>query len=1263
MLGSVTLVTFCGVTVLDFSRKSYTELTGFTRQILQPLVLLFYGNTHLSNTTYPELSEQLVEEFGPNASYVETLLDRYLSAPDLVDESWGSYFAELLGKLPQNGRSNVPAPVIEQPKVQTKPKTVSFTDGLPLGSNQELLRGGAKKIVENMEQSLTVPTATSVRLVPVKLLDENRRVINEHLAAGGRGKVSYTHIIAWAILRALDRFPQMNDGLAITQEGPARVKRPDINFGVAVDIERKDGSRSLLVPNIKGANKKTFAEFLWAYDDIVARARSGKLEIPDFEGTTISLTNPGTIGTVGSVPRLMAGQSMIVASGAIEYPAEYQAMAPEALSQLGVSKVVQISNTYDHRLIQGAESGAMLAQVHELLLGKDEFYERIFGDLEIPVRPFHWSPDTNPVLLPEPARERLQMKKQAGVLDMINAYRVRGHLIANLDPLHAVAVSYNAELDIETYGLTIWDLDREFDTGTLVISGPPTLRKILETLRKAYCGTVGVEYRHIQSREEKLWIQQRVEGPPEPVPTEIRKQILWKLISAEQFEKFLHTNYLGQKRFSIEGSETLIPLLDQLVERAAEQGADEIVFGMSHRGRLNAIANVLGHFCERIFAGFEGTVHPDYPADEADVRYHLGANGSRETRGRMLALTLANNPSHLESVDPVMEGMVRAKQDKLTSNAESKEVEPARRESWKKIIPVLVHGDAAFAGQGVVMETLNLSNLRGYRVGGTIHIVVNNQIGFTTSPEFGRSTVYSTDIARLTQSPIFHVNGDDPDAAYRTLIVAFDYREKFHKDVVVDLIGFRRLGHNETDEPSYTQPLMYSRVKLHPGVREIYSKRLIKDSVYSEAEVNALIEERKRRYSIALEGAKKIAASQKKPNSIPASVPEADGSEVIDTGINREMISSIAQQITIVPPGFHLNPKMVSQLARRTKMGEGSVPADWAFGEALAFGSLVLEGTHVRLSGQDSGRGTFSQRHAVRYDIETGEAWAPLAHLQGARARFEVLDSSLSELGVLGFEYGYSIIAQDDLVIWEAQFGDFANGGQVVTDQYISAGEEKWGQRSRLVMLLPHGYEGQGPEHSSARLERYLQLSAENNWQVANPTTPAQYFHLLRRQVKREERKPLIVMTPKSLLRLHAASSAIDDFTNGGFMPVLGDPIAPEGVNRIVLCSGKVYYDLLEARADARSVALVRLEQLYPFPAQGLAQTMAHYPNARDLVWCQEEPKNMGAWNFVRGRMESLGIALPTRYVGRAASSSPATGFYAIHELEQQRLVSQALGR
>ncbi|HEX7771597.1 MAG TPA: multifunctional oxoglutarate decarboxylase/oxoglutarate dehydrogenase thiamine pyrophosphate-binding subunit/dihydrolipoyllysine-residue succinyltransferase subunit, partial [Pyrinomonadaceae bacterium] len=726
---------------------------------------------------------------------------------------------------------------------------------------------------------------------------------------------------------------------------------------------------------------------------------------------------------------------------------------------------------------------------------------------------------------------------------------------------------------------------------------------------------------------------------------------------------FLHTKYLGQKRFSLEGCETVIPVLDRLIDGAAARGVEHITFGMAHRGRLNVLANVIGNLCERIFAAFEGSVHPEFPADEGDVKYHQGATGERVLDdGRKVSLSLSPNPSHLEAVDPVVEGMVRATQDREMGQRNA-----TREQVIDLALPVLLHGDAAFAGQGIVMETLNLAGLKGYRTGGTIHIIINNQIGFTTSPEAGRSTIYSTDVARMTQLPIFHINGDDPEAAYRVLQIALDYRQQYNKDVVLDLVGFRRLGHNETDEPSYTQPLMYARVKAHPGVRTVYAKRLIKEGVVTEEEVKNLIDERVRRYEEALANAKrKVAEEPKHPHQ---RVEELDGSEVVPTGVSPETIRSIAHKIAVVPEGFHVNPKMVGQLARRAKMGDGGAPLDWAFAEAIAFGSLVLEGTRVRLSGQDSGRGTFSQRHAVLYDTQTGKAWAPLSELRSEsnpEARFDVFDSSLSEEGVLGFEYGYTVVNHSALVLWEAQFGDFGNGAQTIIDQYIAASEDKWKQTSRLVMLLPHGYEGQGPEHSSARLERYLQLCAENNLQVCYPTTPAQYFHLLRRQVRPGMERPLIVMTPKSLLRLPAAASSIDDLANGGFQPLIDDAEITDhdAVKRVVLCSGKVYYDLIEARKkiENRDVAVVRLEQLYPFPLQSIREMLARYPNASELAWAQEEPQNMGGWTFVQERLENLlSNCQRPRYIGRTASASPATGSYSIHQKEQAELVNEAL--
>ena len=1256
-----------------------------------------------------DYSEIIAENFGANATYVEGLLSRFRSDPSLVDEAWRAYFTELLGESAQsssneNGRAATqtdggatsqsvwptsdaivastttttqtsqaatPAPqqqaavpaqeaqiTPQAPAQQVAPRAMPAPDAQPI-------RGGALKIVENMETSLSVPTATSNRLIPVKVLEENRLTINSFLKERGRPKTSYTHFVAYAILRALEKFPQLNDGFAVVDAGPARVRRTSINLGLAIDLQKKDGSRTLLVPNVKNANLMRFTQFIEAYDDVVKRAREGKLAVADFQETTVSLTNPGTIGTVSSAPRLMSGQSLIVATGAIEYPAEFQAMAPEALSQLGISKVFNVSSTYDHRIVQGAESGAFLAYMHELLTGKHNFYEEIFRDLGIAYQPMRWSVDRNPALLGAD-HTRAQIEKQARVLELINSYRVRGHLIADIDPLNALPVQYHPELDIETYGLTIWDLDRVFITGGLGGKESATLREIIEILRRAYCGKVGTEYRHIQSKEQKLWIRDRIREEfvyPQPLAPELKKALLSRLTRAEQFERFLHTKYLGQKRFSLEGCETIIPLLEQLVERGAEKGVEEIALGMAHRGRLNVLANVVGNFSERIFTAFEGSVHPDFPADEGDVKYHQGATGERTTStGRKVRITISPNPSHLEFVDPVVEGMVRARQDELQLAG------TAREQVIDRILPVLLHGDAAFAGQGIVMETLQLADLKGYRTGGTIHIIVNNQIGFTTTPEASRSSIYSTDVAKMTQIPIFHINGDDPEAAYRVLRIALGFRQEYNKDVVLDVVGFRRLGHNEGDEPSYTQPLMYARVKAHPGVRAKYADRLVREGVMTAEEVEAMIKDATSYYEGIHARAKEIVKHKQARQELPAPETEEDGSGVIETPVAAETIRDVAHRIAIVPEGFNVNPKMVSQLARRAKMGEGALPMDWAFAELLAFGSLGLEGARVRLSGQDSGRGTFSQRHAILYDTQTGARWSPLTDMtaEGERARVEVFDSSLSEQGVLGFDYGYSVVARDALVCWEAQFGDFSNGAQVVIDTFIAPGVDKWQQPSRLVMLLPHGYEGQGPEHSNARLERYLQLCAENNMQVCYPTTPAQYFHLLRRQVKQPVARPLIVMTPKSLLRLPAAVSTVAELTTGGFRPVIDDANVSDraAVRRIVLCSGKVFYDLAAARAktDDMSVAIVRLEQFYPFPERALREIFASYQNATQLVWAQEEPKNYGGWLFVEPRLINMmnGCERPF-YVGRAASASPATGSYAVHELEQRQLVDHAL--
>ncbi len=1222
------------------------------------------------NENQVNLSEYIQEAFGSNATYVEGLLARYQKDPKLVDESWQEYFADLL-----NGGS----PQAETPAVANMPDAdqAPFKPGskqpvtVPLAADTEpiALTGAAKKIVENMEQSLTVPTATSFRTIPVKVLEENRRVINEHLASQGRGKISFTHIIAWGIVQAVRVYPHLNFGYGNVNGVPSRLEHENVNLGIAIDIEKKDGSRNLLVPNIKAANLMNFAEFFAGYNASVKRAREGKLEIADFQGTTITLTNPGTIGTAASNPRLMAGQSAIIATGAIEYPAEYQAMTTAALSSIGIGKTVTLTSTYDHRVIQGAESGLFLAKIDEFLKGEHGFYDGIFADLEINYPPMRWARDFNPSLF---GSDHEQVEKQANVLQLINAYRVRGHMLADIDPLNMIE-HHSSELDIENFGLTVWDLDREFITGGLHGEQTASLRRILEILRRAYCGKVGIEYRHIQSNEQKDWIRRQVREQfvdTKPLSVEIKKELLQKLIEAEQFEQFLHKKYLGQKRFSLEGCETVIPMLDQLVEGASARGVDEIYMGMAHRGRLNVLSNIIGDpetgaMAERIFTVFEGTSHPDFPADEGDVKYHQGAVGLRKTKaGSELKIQLSCNPSHLEAVNPVVEGMARARQDELRDGQGL-----VRQETYDHILPLLLHGDAAFAGQGVVMETLQLAGLPGYRTGGTIHLVINNQIGFTTSPGLGRSSIYSTDAAHITQTPIFHINGDDPEAAYRVIQIALDYRRQFNKDVVLDLVGFRRLGHNEGDEPSYTQPVMYARVKAHPGTQHLYAQQLIREGVITDADLTAMTSKVVEKYEGILVRAKQIAAEKEAKAALNASVAEDDGSAILETGVSAATLKQIAEKISLVPDTFHINPKMVGQLARRAKMGTGEVPMDWAFAEACAVGSLVLDGIPVRFSGQDSGRGTFSQRHANMYDTMTGDRWAPLNELRSKanpNARAYIFDSSLSEYAVLGFEYGYSVIAGKELVAWEAQFGDFSNGAQIIIDQYIAASEDKWQQKCRLVMLLPHGYEGQGPEHSSARLERFLQLCAENNLQVCYPTTPAQYFHLLRRQVKQEMLRPLIVMTPKSLLRLPAASSEIAELESGGFQSVIEDVRITDRsrVKRIVVCSGKVFYDLDAARenADKGDVAVVRLEQFYPFPALKLSEIFESYPHANEIVWTQEEPQNMGGWTFVEPRLRMIMPAnARLTYIGRASSASPATGSYAIHNLEQERLVKDSM--
>jgi multifunctional 2-oxoglutarate metabolism enzyme len=1120
------------------------------------------------------------------------------------------------------------------------------------------IRGSALKIVENINASLAIPTATSYRTIPVKILEENYRILNEHLKADNQAKVSFTHIIAWALIRAIVVFPNINCSYGVIENTPVRRTKPDVNLGIAVDLERKDGTRNLLVPNIKGAQSLDFPAFLRAYDQAILKIRNGTLAPEAFLGTTITLTNPGTIGTTASLPRLLADQGAILATGSIDYPVEYEAWSAEALSRMGLSKVMTISCTYDHRIIQGAESGRFLAKIQDLLLGQDDFYERIFADLHVPVVPIRWAKEQSPLALGTVFAHE-DTAKQVGILQLITMYRVRGHLIANLDPLGTKPL-YHQELDPSRYGLTVWDLDREFATGGLGGLERGTLRQILEVLQQTYCRKIGIEYRHIQDSEEKAWIQERTEPADtrRPLEKNLRIQAFKNLIAAESFERFLHTRFVGHKRFGLEGGETTIPVLAQVLSDAADDEVREAVMGMAHRGRLNVLANIIGKSLAKIFAELEENLDPLATLGSGDVKYHLGSAGTFISPGGMkIEVAVGPNPSHLEWVNPVIEGIVRAKQ--------ARRGDAARRQ----VMPILIHGDAAFAGQGVVWETINLSQLYGYRTGGTIHIMINNQIGFTTNPEEARSSPYATDLARSIQAPIFHVNGDDPDSAIRMARLAYAYRQRFKKDVVVDIFCYRRLGHNEEDEPSYTQPVLYKKISEHPSVITLYADRLMRDGIITQAEIAQMLEEPYKRLDEA-HAESKTGGHHFKPD-IPLAVSEEELKEFQPSGatnVGMDMLRLVARSITSLPDGFHLHPKLNAFIARRRELISGDPEIDWAYAEALAFGTLVYEGTPVRLSGQDSARGTFSQRHLVLYDLTSGKRYLPLQHISADQAQFEVFDSSLSEAAVLGFEFGYSVADPLSLVIWEAQFGDFANCAQPIIDNFIASAEAKWTQPCDLVLLLPHGFEGQGPEHSSARLERYLTLCAENNIQVCVPTTSAQYFHLLRRQVRDARRIPLILLTPKSLLRHPGTMSRPSELAEGQFEPVLADPAFQKNelANRVLLCTGKVYSDLAAERDKQRikDVAILRLEQLYPFPEWHLSKALESFSHAQEIFWVQEEPRNMGAWTFINQRIGmSLPFPRPITYIGRPESSAPATGSHKMHLQEQTSLIRAAFAK
>jgi 2-oxoglutarate decarboxylase len=1201
------------------------------------------------------MSEERQASFGPNAWLVDEMYDRYRADPSSVTESWRDFFADYR----TDGNGSAPAPAAEAAAAAPAPKPAPKPAAPPAGGpDVHPLRGGAARLVANMEASLAVPTATSARVVPARLLEVNRKVLNGYMARTGGGKVSFTHLIGYAVVKALDAVPAMRSVFVDGDNGNAGVSRaPHVGLGLAIDVAKSDGSRTLLVPCIRDADTLEFSAFHAAYEDIVRRVRNNKVGPDDFAGVTMTLTNPGTLGTVSSVPRLMPGQSVIVGVGALGFPAEYAGADPQVMAQLGISKVMTLTSTYDHRVIQGAESGLYLQRIEQLLLGADGFYDDIFRSLGVPYESVRWRRDTNPL---DPAGNgAVQREKQVHVQTLTNMYRVRGHLIADLDPLSWKEPHTHPELDPATYGLTIWDLEREFFTDGVAGRNVMPLGDLLGVLRDAYCRRIGVEYMHIQEPDQKAWIQQQVEGVHTAFSTEEQLHILDRLNAAEAFERFLHTKYTGHKRFGLEGAESLIPLLDEILDSAAAAGYQEAVLGMAHRGRLNVLANLVGKSFRQIFREFEGDLDPATTQGTGDVKYHLGATGKFVGRsGVSLGVSLASNPSHLEAVDPVVEGMVRARQDLID--------DPAAFSA----MAVLIHGDAAFAGQGVVAETLNLSALRGYRIGGTIHVVVNNQLGFTTAPAEARSSVYLTDIAKMVQAPIFHVNGDDPEAVVRVARLAFGFRQRFHKDVVIDMVCYRRHGHNEGDDPSYTQPLMYKQILARRSVRKLYTEALVRRGDITMDDAERALDDFLGRMQVALEETR-VSSPPVVADTAPPAVPSS--LEPVETGVARDVLDRVATAMDDVPAGFTVHPKLLRTLqARRQLFDAGEV--DWSMGEALAFGSVLVEGTDVRLSGQDSRRGTFSQRHQVLVDYETGAEWLPLSGLRPDQqaqpgvaregGKLWLYDSLLSEYAALGFEYGYSVVHGDALVAWEAQFGDFANGAQIVIDQFITAGHGKWGQASGLVMLLPHGYEGQGPEHSSARIERFLTLCAGDNLQVVNATTAAQYFHVLRRQVRRPIRRPLVIFTPKSLLRAKHARSPIAELEHGRFKEVLDDPGAPDpaAVRRVILASGKVAYDAMAHRDEhGLPAAVVRLEQLYPWPEMLVLDAVSRYPSARDVVWLQEEPENMGPWNFVHGRLHRLlRDDYTLRHVSRPESASPASGSQTVHQRQHADLLTGA---
>lgn len=1205
------------------------------------------------------VTQEKSDQFGLNETYVAILRAQWQNDPHSVTDEWRTYFTD----QPKELQKNQPLPpkknteVKEPQEVEKKQKIV-----------REPLVGVAKIIAENMAESLSVPTATSVRDIPAKVLEENRALINAYLQDEAYPKCSFTHLIAYALVKAAVLVPAMNNSFETDGKKAKKVIRQSVNLGLAIDLPGRDGSRILVVPNIKDAQDLDFRSFFEAYNAVIAKARAQKLTAQDFADTTITLTNTGGMGTVSSNPRLMSGQSAIVAVGRIGFPAAVEAATLSTLQSLGIGKSLTMTSTYDHRVIQGAESGRFLAYVHELLVGEHGFYNDVFTAIGIPHHPFKLSRDR--AIMMGNDSQLAHTERAMAVAQLIHTYRVRGHLLANVDPLDLKPRIF-AELELHNYGLTIWDLDREFFTLGVLPEKRAPLRNILARLRETYCRRMGVEYMYINDSEERKWLQSRVELESDNFSILEKKNALKKVLEAEGFEHFLHKRYVGHKRFSIEGAESAICVLNELLDSAASFSVTDVLIGMAHRGRLNVLANIVGKPYEAIFGEFDD-LDPKSFQGTGDVKYHLGAKGVHRWRGesveggideREVRVELACNPSHLEAVDSVLEGQVRAKQD--LSGDRNRE----------KIVPILLHGDAAFSGQGIVYENLQLSNLRGYRTGGTIHLVVNNQIGYTTPPEKGRTSRNCTDLARAIGAPVFRVNGDDPEACMLAARTAYAYRMKYKRDVVIDLVCYRRHGHNEGDEPSFTQPILYAAIRKHRSVAMRYGALLVRRGDISEEKLQEIVDKHFERLDRALLDVREKGHEAYGDSHVLFSHQSLvkEEQEPI-TKVSKEILERIANKVTFEPNAIEIHPRVLKQVLerRRSMVLEGKPRIDFGMAEILAYGSLLQEGIPVRLSGQDSGRGTFAHRHAVLYDVNDGREYIPLNHLnktldEGEEvwtpSRFRVYDSPLSEEAVLGFEYGYSASHPTSLVIWEAQFGDFFNGAQVQVDQFIASSEAKWGQKSRVTMLLPHGYDGQGPEHSSARLERFLQLCAENNMRVANCSTSAQLFHLLRRQAKMPK-KPLIVMSHKSLLRSDEAGSPIEALTEGAFNAVLPDITRAKGgkAKRVVFLSGKLYWDIARVRKEdpkaSLHVEIVRVEEIYPFPLEKVLKIIEKY-QPQEVVWAQEEPKNMGAFEFVRAIMIDSGIAL--RYVGRSAAASPATGSPKVHKREQSAIIEAIL--